>query len=85
MFRFGAGGAWDDGDLHQDLSARQHQGMWIQPGIIPDSVVFPNFGQWTPYPNFVIYKIYILQMKNNVAIIVNGLSAFKLFQLSNGD
>ena len=79
MFRFGAGGAWDDGDLHQDLSARQHQGMWIQPGIIPDSVVFPNFGH--PTLTSSITKYIFLKF----AIIVNGLSAFKLFQLSNGD
>ena len=46
-------------------------------------VVSSNFGH--PAPTSSLTKYELLQKKNNFAIIVNELSVFKLFQLSNVD
>ena len=46
-------------------------------------VVCPNFGHLALTSSWTKYNV--LQMKNSLAKIVNGLSVLKLIQLSNGD
>ena len=48
-----------------------------------DRVVCPNFGHPALTSSFTKYEF--LQVKNSFATILNKLSVFKLFQLSNGD
>ena len=52
-------------------------------GIITTRVVCPNFGHPAPTLSFTKYKF--MQAKYSFKTNVNGLSVFKLFQLSNGD
>ena len=68
---------------HANLRIKLSRHFIHMNSIPANRVVCPNFGHPALTQSFTKYQF--LQVKNSFAIIVNGLSVFKLFQLFNGD